>query len=1222
MAREQRSLQDLIQNRQRSGFVGRQSQVTQFVENLALEVDDERRRFLFNIHGDAGVGKTYLTMQLRHAAAERGAKAAYLDDTVEDLFSAMSMMARGLGPGGDWMREFSKRADAYVQRRHELASDPDAPDGVAAFLTKTAVMIGLQAARDVPIAGSLLAPVDTQSVADQANRARTYLAGKFRDHADVRLLLSPAEELTPLFVSGLRRAAAEAGTVILFIDTYERTGLLLDQWLRDMYAGRYGQLPSTLVTTISGQAPLDPNSWSAYLPVIADVPLEPFSDTEARQFLASKDITGEHTVELVLKLSGRLPLWLATLASGRPGTAADVGDPADDLVGRFLKWEGDPVRRAIAVTAALPRTVNRDILTYLAPDGQAPALFAWLRSMPFVVQQGGTWRYHEVARAAMLRLQRNQAPSEWRSRHIALARAHANWAAATVADTNTRWSNPDWIDHAREETYHLLCADPANNLPQALASAVKAAAQSASRAWQWAGLISDAGADSDQPALREWGKLLGDGIHDRDITEYLSLLISKAQLDKDSLLLALRERSNGHRLAGRFAEALDDFNRIIEMDSQLNASVMSGFEAGDRADANSELIVIYSLINKLYDLTSTSLPDSPETIAQWQQMADDCIARARAFGQPVVLALALHADVQVKLAADDYEAAAALLEEEYRQVAGVEGKAAVNQAIMALTFLAKLQLVTSRNFKAAAETAAKAIELVERDRYRVSVPFQQAALLAPHADLFTAGVFSAWQIATGGTAPGPGGYDLMLQLMELSKARASVRELYFAQAAGTIEYDKKLSTLNNAIHAHDTVVGPTESAEERERGREQERQAEQSLRQQRLQLWDLRANTRRDPDAKLPPVTLAGLQAALEPDEAIIYYYWLNSSVLLVVTITATAIAAERKLLGPDQRSLMESLSEALGSRPDRDLEATFIEPLASVLAPVEGQPLLEGKQRLIVSPHRWLHWYPFAAMPYQGQPLVGSFAIRYAPNLTSLLVPPLVPGAPRMAAVAVSHFPGRQELGELRGVRAEAADIIAIYSAAKIPADLMAEPTRGDALAAMRNGRLNGAWCLHLATHGYSLMDGISRHAPLESVLELAEQSVDGYEIAAANLGCEIVVLTACYAGQRDIEGRGVAEQPGDELFGLTAAFLNARCRSVLAPTWRTDDECTSRIITAFHRNLAMGAPADIALARAQRAFLQTALSKQRSACYWAPLTLTTIGRPISIPGTPTSLH
>src|SRR5690348_2102617 len=100
MARERRSLQDLIQNRQRSGFVGRQGQVTQFTENLALDVDDERRRFLFNIHGDAGVGKTYLTKQLRQAATARGALAAYVDEAVEDVLSAMSALARGLSPDG------------------------------------------------------------------------------------------------------------------------------------------------------------------------------------------------------------------------------------------------------------------------------------------------------------------------------------------------------------------------------------------------------------------------------------------------------------------------------------------------------------------------------------------------------------------------------------------------------------------------------------------------------------------------------------------------------------------------------------------------------------------------------------------------------------------------------------------------------------------------------------------------------------------------------------------------------------------------------------------------------------------------------------------------------------------------------------------------------------------------------------------------------------------
>jgi CHAT domain-containing protein len=277
---------------------------------------------------------------------------------------------------------------------------------------------------------------------------------------------------------------------------------------------------------------------------------------------------------------------------------------------------------------------------------------------------------------------------------------------------------------------------------------------------------------------------------------------------------------------------------------------------------------------------------------------------------------------------------------------------------------------------------------------------------------------------------------------------------------------------------------------------------------------------------------------------------------------------------------------------------------------PVDGLYLLEGKERLIVSPHRLLHWYPFAALPYQGQPLVRSFALRYVPNLTSLLAPRADPGTPRTAALAVSEFSGRPELSPLKGACQAAEEIMSIYAEAGISSELMTDPTRGEVLAAMRDGTLARTWCLHLDTHGHSLMDELSRNAPLESVLELADNSVDGYEIAAANLACEVIVLTACFAGQRAISGRGLAEQPGDELFGLSAAFLDARCASVLAPAWPADDDAISPIITMFHRNLANGAPADIALAQAQRAFLDTA-DFEKPAYYWAPLVLTAIGRP-----------
>ena len=64
MGKVRRSLQDRIRERQQSGFAVRRREMIQYQENLGFSADDARRRFLFNIHGDAGVGKTYLSRQL------------------------------------------------------------------------------------------------------------------------------------------------------------------------------------------------------------------------------------------------------------------------------------------------------------------------------------------------------------------------------------------------------------------------------------------------------------------------------------------------------------------------------------------------------------------------------------------------------------------------------------------------------------------------------------------------------------------------------------------------------------------------------------------------------------------------------------------------------------------------------------------------------------------------------------------------------------------------------------------------------------------------------------------------------------------------------------------------------------------------------------------------------------------------------------------------------
>jgi len=586
MTADRRSLQDLIRARQQRGFFGRRSQVTEFQENLTLPVTSVHRRFIFNIYGDAGVGKTYLTKYLLQNARDAGILVAYIDEAAADPLAAMSAIADEFARADYRLTEFEKRADAYRQRRYELESDPNAPEGLSAFLTKTAVLVALAAARDVPIAGSLLAPVDAAAAAEQANQARSYIARKLRDHTDMSLLISPTDELTRAFVRGLNRVGASQ-QLAFFFDTYERTSQLLDRWLRDLYAGRYGDLPVTLVSTISGQYPLNANSWADYISVKADVPLEPFTVSEARQFLASKGIIDEFVVDVILNVSGRLPMWLATLADATPDSVEDIGDPAGDAVGRFLKWEEDPAKRAIAIVAALPRTFNQDILGFLAVSDEARKLFTWLIELPFVSRQMGAWRYHDVVRSAMIRLERAQSPSEWRANHLSLASGYMKWAAELAGETNGLWTNAEWVDHTCEKIYHLLCADPASGLPEALATAVNAAEIGIVKARQWATLFGDAGRDTENTVLLRWAECLQRGISEDRLDQYLTCLIDRGHLDERMLSVALRARGDVYKASRHHEEALADFNHALEInsaDALVLASRGSVYVRTDRYD--------------------------------------------------------------------------------------------------------------------------------------------------------------------------------------------------------------------------------------------------------------------------------------------------------------------------------------------------------------------------------------------------------------------------------------------------------------------------------------------------------------------------------------------------------------------------------------------------------------------------------------------------------------
>ncbi|RSM68392.1 hypothetical protein DL991_41765 [Amycolatopsis sp. WAC 01375] len=562
------SIQDIARARLSDGFVGRVGEREDFRGNLGLPGSDRRRRYLYSVHGLAGVGKSFLLEQLRGIAEETRAAVGFADDRQQDLPATMVKLAKDLARGGHEMRRFEKRYESYLKARERLHNDPQAPAAGRELVTKAVVKASLGVAKTLP-GGSIAADaIDADATAKQLEQLQVYLAAKFKRKADVQLLLEPAEELTKPFVEDLWRIP-ETRQIALFFDTFERTAPVLETWLLDLFGGLYGDLPQNLVLTVAGQFPLDEAKWNRHAPLVREIELRPFTEPEARHLLAEHGITDEQVVETVLRLTDGLPVLVAMLAQGNPTEADAVGDPSDDAVKRFLHWVPDKARQKIAATASLPRVLDEDVIGVLTGKETAGETFRWLRELPFVGRRELPVRYHPVVRGPMVRLERGSSPAAFAELHRKLSEYYEGRCAELgLSSHRDAWNDERWQRRKLEHTYHRLCGSPAEALPDALLGAAEMITTGTAAARAWARMMEQAGVDADAPAVLGWGQRLaaavGDGDGPREI-QVLDLLAGAAELDAARLSTVLRRRAWAYEGQDDVEAAKRDFDRALDL---------------------------------------------------------------------------------------------------------------------------------------------------------------------------------------------------------------------------------------------------------------------------------------------------------------------------------------------------------------------------------------------------------------------------------------------------------------------------------------------------------------------------------------------------------------------------------------------------------------------------------------------------------------------------------
>ncbi|MHC3469296.1 tetratricopeptide repeat protein [Streptomyces sp. 7R007] len=573
-------MRELIERRKRGGFIGRRAEIERFRNNFDIPLDDERHSFVFHVHGMAGVGKSSLVRELREVAVQRGAVTATLDETVNSVPEAMAAISAQFAEQGCELKALDKLLATYRQRRHEAevaAAAPEtapgtAPPSAGGMVVAQAGLIGLGM---LPGVGAFAGAVDPAQVAHQADRLRAVISPRLRNHDDVQLVLEPLKVLTPVFLTELDRIAEQRPWIALFFDTYERTAPFLDPWLADVVAhNRYGSPPGNTVVTLAGQNGPDPACWGDYTGYVTECALNPFTESEVRQLLASKGVVDEQVVRDVLRLSDRLPVLVKTLAEHADNDPGTVSDPAATAVDRFLRGERDPRLRKAALDCAFPRRLDEDVFRAVV-GADAVGSYTWLRGLPFVSDRAGRAVYHDVVRKMMLRLQRTRSPHQWAERHAHLAQTYGRWRAQAAdgrdaggRDADELWADPVWRELRAEELYHALCARPRTALPDALGDVVDACRSDAAAVRVCAQALSDAGEQTETAQTAAWGRdLLAALSEETDgVLAALAVLLGHGGLKAPKRAEAHCVRAQRLRRAGEYDLALTECHRAVALD--------------------------------------------------------------------------------------------------------------------------------------------------------------------------------------------------------------------------------------------------------------------------------------------------------------------------------------------------------------------------------------------------------------------------------------------------------------------------------------------------------------------------------------------------------------------------------------------------------------------------------------------------------------------------------
>ncbi|BDI21046.1 hypothetical protein ANSO36C_68480 (plasmid) [Nostoc cf. commune SO-36] len=315
---------------------------------------------------------------------------------------------------------------------------------------------------------------------------------------------------------------------------------------------------------------------------------------------------------------------------------------------------------------------------------------------------------------------------------------------------------------------------------------------------------------------------------------------------------------------------------------------------------------------------------------------------------------------------------------------------------------------------------------------------------------------------------------------------------------------------------------------------------------------------------KIP--ALPEIQKLLDKDTTLVEYF-ITRGRTFVFIITSDSFQAI-----PINKTYDELYSAVSGFRKFSNIDSseppeTLKKLYEWLIIPV--QPYLKTK-KLIIVPHNTLHYLPFAALSDGNHYLGENYIISTLPTSSALAYLPKKHHSQLNTLLALGNPSISESLSPLDKAEEEVESIGNIYNSTSVFILNDATETRLRVESSTAN-------IIHIAAHGeYNSAN------PLFSTIYLASddqndgllqvQEIYDLDLTATNL----VVLSACNTSVGRLS-------KGDEVVGLTRAFLYAGAPSVISTLWSVDDTVTGEFMQRFYTHLHLGIEKAEALQKAQ---------------------------------------